>query len=95
MDFIVKNKVEMLEKKIQTHATIEGLGSDILAAMVRGEKYVGAAVGNEENFNAMSVSELRSKAHEEGLDIDGSREMLISALEKKKSEDAPGTAGVK
>ena len=28
MDFIVKNKVEMLEKKILTHATIEGLGSD-------------------------------------------------------------------
>jgi hypothetical protein len=89
MDFIVKNKVEMLEKKILTHATIEGLGSDILAAVLRGEKYGGAVVDYEENFNAISVSELRLRAHEEGLDIDGSREMLISALEKKKSEDAP------
>ena len=61
--------------------------------MLRGEKYGGAVVDYEENFNAISVSELRLRAHEEGLDIDGSREMLISALEKKKLGDI-STAGV-
>jgi hypothetical protein len=30
----------------------------------------------------MRVSELRRKAHEKGLNVDGSREMLIAALKE-------------
>lgn len=86
MDYIIKNKVEMLEKKVLSDAIIEGLGSDILAAIIRGEKKDGVAESHEDNFNAMSVSELRCRAYWSRLDVDGSREMLIAALDKKKSD---------
>jgi hypothetical protein len=36
----------------------------------------------------MRISELRWKAHESGLDVDGSREMLIAALEENSEEDS-------
>ncbi|KAL3770229.1 hypothetical protein ACHAWU_009169 [Discostella pseudostelligera] len=86
MDYIIKNKVEMLEKKVLSDAIIEGLGSDILAAIIRGEKKDGVAESHEDNFNAMSVNELRRRAFWSRLDVDGSREMLIAALDKKKSD---------
>ena len=31
-------------------------------------------------YNAMRISELRKRAHGKGLNVDGSREMLIAAL---------------
>jgi hypothetical protein len=36
----------------------------------------------------MRISELRRKAYESGLDVDGSREMLIAALEENSEEDS-------
>jgi len=36
----------------------------------------------------MRFSELRRNAHESGSDVDGSRELLIAALEKDSGEDA-------
>ena len=35
----------------------------------------------------MRVSELRAKLHENGLDVDGSREAMIAALQQKSSEE--------
>jgi hypothetical protein len=36
---------------------------------------------NADNQNdSLRISELRKKAHEKGLNVDGSREMLIAAL---------------
>jgi hypothetical protein len=46
----------------------------------------GTEGGNE--LSVMRISELRWKAHESGLDVDGSREMLIAALEKDLEEEA-------
>jgi len=36
----------------------------------------------------MRVSELRKRAHEKGLDVDGSREMLIAALIDESGEES-------
>ena len=60
------------------------LFSDILAALSRGEKK-GLTDGNSgTDLSAMRISELRLKAHKNGLNVDGSREMLIAALEKNR-----------
>lgn len=78
MDFVVKNKAEILEKRTLVNAP-EGLTNDILSAMMRGEK--GTSNDKTAEFSSMCISELRRRAHAKGLDVDGSREMLISALE--------------
>lgn len=36
---------------------------------------------DDNEYNAMSINELRPLAHAKGLDFNGSREALISALE--------------
>jgi hypothetical protein len=81
MDFIVKNKDEVMDK-ISFDEMIPGnLMRDLLAAVARGEREEGGADGdNNARFNAMRISELRQKAYEKGLEVDGSREMLIAAL---------------
>jgi hypothetical protein len=81
MDFIVKNKAEVMDK-ISFDEMIPGnLMRDLLAAVARGEREEGGADGdNTAQFNAMRISELRRKAHEKGLEVDGSREMLIASL---------------
>lgn len=81
IDFIINEKVNVIEKKVINDAP-ESLCNDILAALARKEKSSSAAekgIANE--FSAMCISELRRAAHTKGLDIDGSREALISALE--------------
>jgi hypothetical protein len=86
MDFIVKNKAEVMENKILLNCTVD-LSNDILAAMMRGEKVGKASAGSGNGgggLAAMGISELRQKAFEKGLEVDGSREMLISALESHK-----------
>eukprot|EP00986_Skeletonema_menzelii_P017784 scaffold22011_cov132-Skeletonema_menzelii.AAC.3 len=41
----------------------------------------GATEGNDDDLSAMSVNELRRKLSELGLDVDGSREAMIEALQ--------------
>ncbi len=69
MDFIVENGDEVLNT-ISFNGVIAPVTviKDIIAAVVRGKKKGGG------------ISELRQKAHKKGLDVDGSREMLIAAL---------------
>ena len=85
MDFIVENKVEVLEK-VSLNDAPGGLLADVLAAVARGEN---ARNGNAvpsvcegDQYITMRVSELRSKADAKGLYVDGSREMLIAALKQ-------------
>jgi len=68
--------------KISFDEMIPGnLMRDLMAAYARGEREEGGADGdNNTQFTTMRISELRQKAHEKGIDVDGSREMLISAL---------------
>jgi hypothetical protein len=81
MDFIVGNKLEVIDKL--SFATAPGaLITDVLAAMSRGEMRSSGVdvVGGDIQYNALRISELRKRVHEKGLNVDGSREMLIAAL---------------
>ena len=80
MDFLVENKADVIEELSFTD--IPGtLIRDVLATVLRGEKEDGIVGGSgESRFYSMRISELRREAHEKGLNVDGSREMLIAAL---------------
>jgi len=71
MDYIVGNCLDLLTTKALRGAP-SGLFNDALAAMAR--------KGGTEKAGSMFISELRRKCYEKGLDFDGSREMLTSAL---------------
>lgn len=91
MEFVAKNKVEILEKQTMMDAP-GGLIHDILAVILRGEMKCGADVGTGNELSTMSVSELRRTADRYGLDIDGSREMLISAIKQYESESSSSSS---
>lgn len=76
MDFIVKNKDAIIEKKTLTDAP-GGLINDVLAAVLREQN---KKTDRDATFNSMRISDLRRRACEEGLEVDGSREMLVSDL---------------
>lgn len=54
--------------------------NEVLAAVARRER-------KEEKFWNLSICELRRRAHEKELDVDGSRAMLISVLEANAKSD--------
>ena len=56
--------------------------NDALAALAINKKKHQAICIYSVKFNVMSISEHRREAHENGLSVDGTREMLISALER-------------
>ncbi|EJK74479.1 hypothetical protein THAOC_03837 [Thalassiosira oceanica] len=79
MDFLSSaNKIEAAEKvsfgDIPSH-----LMKDLLVAQARREAASGKA-GGIGDLEMKSVSELREMAHEEGLSVDSSREMLIASI---------------
>ena len=80
LDFMVENKVEVLQKLSFKDAP-GTLINDVFAAVARGEKKSGNDASNDDQLCTMRISDLRRKVHEKGLDVDGSREMLIAALE--------------
>ena len=75
VDFIIKNKIKILKNKLLLNAP-SSLSTDILAAIARSDE----VLGGSDEFCAMSVSELRYEARAKGLDIDGSRDTLISTI---------------
>jgi hypothetical protein len=91
MDFLVNKKDEVIGK-ISFNDVPSTMMNDLFAAMAREPNRAGAAaMASEPNragaaaigeniFNTMRISELRFMAHEKGLNVDGSREMLIAAL---------------
>jgi len=94
MDFILDNKVEVIEKVSLSDAP-GGLLADVLAAVAREENIRNGNVLPSPRLITMRVSELRSRAHEECLDVDGSRESLIAALKQSleaSDEDKDDTA---
>jgi hypothetical protein len=82
MDFIVENKAKVIEKLSFANMVPGTLMRDLLVATARGERVVDGSVrdGDESQYSTMRISELRKRAHEKGLNVDGSREMLIAAL---------------
>jgi len=61
---------------------------DVLAAVSRGERNVDRIDGDESQYHSLRISELRKRAYEKGLNVDGSREMLIAALEAVQELDS-------
>jgi hypothetical protein len=80
MDYIVENKAEVIKKLSFSNAP-GTLVIDVLAAVSRGERNIDGSDGDESQYHSMRISELRKMAHDKGLSVDGSREMLIAALE--------------
>jgi hypothetical protein len=81
MDYMMENRDEVLEKLSFTDMVPGTLVRDVLAATARGEaRNNGTNVNVDIQYNALRISELRNMAHENGLNVDGSREMLIAAL---------------
>ena len=80
MDFIVENRVDILKQGSFKDAP-GSMISDVLAAVAR--RYnVGLVKDSEGDYSTLRISDLRQRAHKKGLDVDGSREMLIAALEE-------------
>mmetsp|Transcript_8102 Transcript_8102/g.11795 ORF Transcript_8102/g.11795 Transcript_8102/m.11795 type:complete len:429 (-) Transcript_8102:202-1488(-) len=77
MDFLAENHDEAVTKDF---SNIPGhLMRDLLVAFGM-SKRAGKGNGKEKDFKAMRVSELRVKLAKAGLDVDGSREAMIEAL---------------
>jgi len=82
MDFIVENKSKVIKKLSFVDMVPGTMMRDLLVATARGERNVGGAdVNVESQYDSLRISELRKKSHERGLNVDGSREMLIAALD--------------
>ena len=83
LDFIAENKIEAMNKLSFTD--VPGtLMRDLLATWAREDIKQSTTVGNHENeLTTMRISELCQKAHLRRLNVDGSREMLITSLKKK------------
>ena len=61
--------------------------ADIMAAMASGSKRLALPdVDGGEDYKRMRVATLRHKLDAKGLDVDGSKEMLISRLEEAEAE---------
>ena len=87
MDYMLKNRGEVL-KKVTFHDAPGSLLTDFLAAMAREDKKGKTdADSSEDKLMAMRISDLRKKAHGMGLEVDGSREMLIATIQKKAEAD--------
>jgi speckle-type POZ protein len=84
MDYMAENK-DKVRGKISFHDAPGSLLNDFIEAISRGESK--GSQGTDDNnvdnqYNTLRISELRKKAYEIGLNVDGSREMLIAALKK-------------
>ncbi|KAL7533627.1 hypothetical protein ACHAXR_005353 [Thalassiosira sp. AJA248-18] len=78
MDFMLENTTEVIEQV--SFEDVPGcLIPDILSATRRKLNQHAEGV---DDFNAMRISDLRKKLHEEGLNVDGSRETLIATLKE-------------
>ena len=74
MDFLAENSVQATEKASFADFPAHLL-KDVFVAM---NKAHGKSGGDA--FAAMSVSELRKKLDEKGLEVDGSREAMIESI---------------
>ena len=79
MDYIVANKGDIMDK-VSFDKVPGSLMTDLLAAMSRGEQ--NESDGDKINYHKMRVGTLRKMLDEKELDVDGSREAMISLLKE-------------
>jgi hypothetical protein len=75
IDFIVDTKIEVL-KRVSFKDVPGTLVSDVLTAFSRAE-------GERDDFATLRISDLRRKVHEIGMNVDGSREVLLAILDSR------------
>jgi len=81
MDFIIQNKADVISKVSFKDVPGE-IVTDVLVAVTRGEKSGTDGACDKDQLCTMGITDLRRKVHEKGLEIDGSREALIAALNR-------------
>jgi len=82
MDFLLKNVVDVMDKVSFKDVPGEMI-KDFMAAVARNRTSKGVdEASSDGQIGTMRITELRRKAHEKGLEVDGSREMLIAALKE-------------
>jgi hypothetical protein len=90
MDYLIENSAAVIDKISFNDLLTPTLMRDVFAAVSRGKKNLGVGCGkdgdDDSRFNSMRISELRQEAHKKGLNVDGSREMLIAALKSAVQE---------
>ena len=83
MDFIAENGTEVLQKvSFQDLPGGPTMFTDILTSVARMNREAASDSEDEGELTTMKICELRQKAHDKGLEIDGSRETLIAMLEE-------------
>ena len=85
MDFIVENGKEATTKLSFEHVPSTVI-PDLLTAMTRGKEEANST-SDTNDLSMMRISSLRKLLHEKGLDIDGSREMMIARLQEENSSN--------
>ena len=81
LDFIADNGKEAAKKLSFEHVPSTVIPY-LLTAMSKGNDTDGETTSTENDLSAMRVNALRKMLHEKGLDVDGSREMMIARLEE-------------
>ena len=84
MDFIAEHTNEAAERLSFDDVPGSAM-KDLLVAIGRGKGGSPASSTNANGFSKMRVNTLRKMLHEKGLDVDGSREMMIARLEGESS----------
>ena len=84
MDFIVGNKVDIVNNNVLANAPGD-IANDVFAAVARREDRARIVGENDDvELGILGISDLRRRAHAIGLCVDGSRETLIAAIESMK-----------
>jgi hypothetical protein len=83
IEFVVENGKDILGK-VSFENIPSTMMSDLLTAMTWEKKKFGSI---DDNYEIMTVSALRKKLHEKGLDIGGSREAMIDLLKENHSAE--------
>ena len=86
MDYIVENKSDIIGK-VSFDNVPGSMMADLLTAMARGEPEDDGNNNGTIDYNKMRVSTLRKMLNDKGLDVDGSREAMISALQASGEEN--------
>ena len=92
MDYMAENK-DKVRGKISFHDAPGSLLNDFIAAISRGERTGSQGIDDnnvDNQYNTLRIIELRKKACEIGLNVDGSSEMLIAALKKVHELESKG-----
>ena len=80
LDFIAQNRKEAVNKL--SFDNVPGSAMKDLLAAVNRDDNKGGSTTDADDFSMMRVSTLRKMLDEKGLDIDGSREMMIATLKE-------------